>query len=51
VLSTALTAEHLTDLAEMLGTELALIGEGTTTGQFTKELRWNNAYHRLAMGF
>jgi L-arabinose isomerase len=51
VLSTALTAEHLTDLAEMLGTELALIGEGTRTGQFIKELRWNNAYHRLAMGF
>ncbi|MCG2804592.1 MAG: L-arabinose isomerase [Propionicimonas sp.] len=51
VLSTALTAEHLTDLAEMLGTELALIGTGTTTGQFLKELRWNNAYYRLALGF
>jgi len=51
VLSTALTAEHLSDLAEMLGTELALIGEGTTTGQFLKELRWNNAYYRLALGF
>lgn len=51
VLSTALTAEHLTDLAEMLGVELALIGEETRTAQFGKELRWNNAYHRLAMGF
>ncbi len=51
VLSTALTAEHLTDLAEMLGTELALIGEDTKTGQFLKELRWNNAYYRLALGF
>ena len=51
VLSTALTAEHLTDLAEMLGTELALIGADTRTGQFLKELRWNNAYHRLALGF
>jgi len=51
VLSTALTSEHLTDLAEMLGTELALIGEGTTTNQFIKELRWTNAYHRLALGF
>jgi L-arabinose isomerase len=51
VLSTALTAEHLTDLAEMLGTELALIGKETTTAQFSKELRWNNAYHRLALGF
>lgn len=51
VLSTALNAEHLTDLADMLGTELALIGKGTTTTQFAKELRWNNAYHRLALGF
>jgi L-arabinose isomerase len=51
VLSTAITAEHLTDLAEMLGIELALIGADTTTGQFLKELRWNNAYHRLALGF
>ncbi len=51
VLSTALTAEHLSDLAEMLGTELALIGTGTTTNGFLKELRWNNAYHRLALGF
>ncbi|MFT4109542.1 L-arabinose isomerase [Propionicimonas sp.] len=51
VLSTALTAEHLSDLSEMLGVELALIGEGTTTSQFIKELRWTNAYHRLAMGF
>lgn len=51
VLSTALTAEHLTDLAEMLATELVLIGRGTTTTQFLKELRWNNAYHRLALGF
>jgi L-arabinose isomerase len=51
VLSTALTAEHLNDLAEMLSTELVLIGRGTITAQFGKELRWNNAYHRLAMGF
>jgi len=51
VMSTALNSEHLTDLAEMLGVELALIGEDTKTSQFLKELRWNNAYHRLAMGF
>jgi L-arabinose isomerase len=51
VMSTALTSEHLTDLAEMLGVELALIGGDTKTSQFLKELRWNNAYHRLAMGF
>jgi L-arabinose isomerase len=51
VMSTALTAEHLTDLAEMLGVELVLIDAETKTSQFLKELRWNNAYHRLAMGF
>lgn len=48
VLSTALTVEHLEDLAEMTGVELALIDTTTTTRGFAKELRWNNAYHRLA---
>ena len=48
VLSTAVTVEHLEDLAEMTGVELALIDETTTTRGFAKELRWNNAYHRLA---
>src|SRR3954451_4498628 len=51
VLSTALTSEHLWDLAEMTGTELALIDNDTTTRRFTQELRWNQAYYRLAQGF
>ncbi|WP_262286881.1 L-arabinose isomerase [Micromonospora sp. MA102] len=50
VLSTALTREHLEDFAEMAGVELAYIDETTTTRGFTRELRWNNAYHRLAQG-
>ncbi|MGW0931240.1 L-arabinose isomerase [Streptomyces sp. NPDC002644] len=50
VLSTALTSEHLDDLAEMLRVELALIDAGTTTRRFRDELRWNQAYHRLARG-
>jgi len=50
VLSTALTAEHLNDFAEMAATELVSIAADTTAGQFAKELRWNNAYHRLAAG-
>ena len=50
VLSTALTSTHLDHLAEILGLELALIGEGTTTRSFRNELRWNSAYHRLAGG-
>ena len=41
-------AEELGDLADMLGTELALIDAGTSTRRFTQELRWNQAYHRLA---
>ena len=50
VLSTGLTAEHLGDLAEMTGTELALIDEQTTSRRFTHELRWNQTYYRLAQG-
>ncbi|MET9773958.1 L-arabinose isomerase [Streptomyces sp. NPDC006367] len=50
VLSTALTSEHLDDLAEMLKVELALIDATTTARQFQRDLRWNQAYHRLALG-
>ena len=50
VLSSAVGAEELTDLADMLGTELLLIDADTTVRQFTKEIRWNQAYYRLASG-
>ncbi|CAL9590908.1 L-arabinose isomerase [Streptomyces sp. enrichment culture] len=50
VLSTALTSEHLDDLAEMLKVELALIDATTTPRQFRRDLRWSQAYHRLALG-
>lgn len=50
VLSTALTSDHLDDLAEMLRLELALIDETTTPKQFRRDLRWNQAYYRLALG-
>ncbi|WP_033347402.1 L-arabinose isomerase [Kitasatospora aureofaciens] len=50
VLSRAVGAEELDDLAEMLGVELLLIDEETSLRRFTKELRWNQAYHRLAQG-
>ncbi len=50
VLSTALTSEHLEDFAEMTGLELAFIDETTTVRSFTRELRWNNTYYRLAQG-
>ena len=50
VLSTALSSEHLDDLAEMTGTELVLVDADTTVRGLAKELRWNAAYHRLAQG-
>ena len=51
VLSSAIGAEELDDLAEMLDVELVVIDADTTIRRFTKELRWNQAYHRLAQGF
>ncbi|MEV0970726.1 L-arabinose isomerase [Microtetraspora glauca] len=50
VLSAAVGAEELTDFADMLGVELLVIDADTTPRQFAKELRWNQAYHRLARG-
>ncbi|MGW2248924.1 L-arabinose isomerase [Kitasatospora sp. NPDC001660] len=50
VLSGALGAEELEDLAEMLGVELLVIDGDTSIRRFTKELRWNQAYHRLSQG-
>jgi L-arabinose isomerase len=49
-MTSSLTREHLTDFAEMLGVELLVIDADTTTRQFTKEMRWNQAYYRLAQG-
>jgi L-arabinose isomerase len=51
VMSTALTSEHLWDFADLTRTELALIDSDTTVRRFTQELRWNQAYYRLAQGF
>ncbi|AUG81883.1 L-arabinose isomerase [Kitasatospora sp. MMS16-BH015] len=48
VLSSALGTEELDNLAEMLATELVVIDADTTMRGFTRELRWNQAYHRLA---
>jgi L-arabinose isomerase len=51
VLSQAVTTDDLFDLAEMTGTELAVIDADTTVRRFADELRWSQAYHRLAKGF
>ena len=50
VLTTALDLAVFEDLAEIAGIELVAIDEHTTSRSFTKELRWNQAYHRLAQG-
>jgi L-arabinose isomerase len=51
VLSAAVDSEQLADLAEMAGIELLMIDADTTPRQFAKEIRWNQAYYRLAQGF
>jgi L-arabinose isomerase len=48
VLSTALTTEEVADLAEFARTELVVIDAGTRARRFQQELRWNQAYYRLA---
>ncbi|MFZ1412034.1 MAG: L-arabinose isomerase [Micropruina sp.] len=49
VLSTALTNEHLTDLARIFGIELAMIGKDTVSSRFGNELVWTSAAHRLGL--
>jgi len=51
VLSSAVGTEVLDDFAEMLGVELLVIDGDTRPRTFTQEIRWNQAYHRLAAGF
>ncbi|NUT32577.1 MAG: L-arabinose isomerase [Hamadaea sp.] len=51
VMSYAVGLDELHDLADMLGTELLAIDAQTTTRQIAKEIRWNQAYYRLAKGF
>ena len=49
-LSTAVSIESLEDFAVIAGIELVRIGDATTTEGFRRELRWNQAYYRLAQG-
>jgi L-arabinose isomerase len=50
VLSLALGTEVFADFAEIAGIELVVIDEQTRMRDFAKELRWNQAYYRLAGG-
>ncbi|MFC5923365.1 L-arabinose isomerase [Micromonospora vulcania] len=51
VLSQAVGVEELHDLAEMSRTELVVIDAETEPRRFANEIRWNQAYYRLARGF
>ncbi len=46
--SQVLTAEHLSDFADMIGIEFLRIDENTDLYQFKNELRWNEVYYMLA---
>ncbi|WP_320066049.1 L-arabinose isomerase [Micromonospora sp. RTGN7] len=50
VLSQAVGVEELHDLAEMTRTELVVIDADTDPRRFADEIRWNQAYYRLARG-
>ena len=45
--SYAMTAEHLSDWAEMVGIETVIIDKDTTIPRFKNELRWSEAAYRL----
>ena len=51
VMTTQVGIEVFRDFAEIAGIELVVIDEDTTVRDFQRELRWNQAYHRLAQGF
>jgi L-arabinose isomerase len=50
VLSDQLDTEVVADFAEIAGIELVVIDAETRLRDFTRELRWNQAYYRLAAG-
>ena len=50
VFTAALSVEAIADFAEIVGIELVVIDERTRVSDFKKELRWNQAYYRLAGG-
>lgn len=46
--SQMLTAEHLSDFADMAGMELLVIDENTNIESFRNKIRWNELYYMLA---
>jgi L-arabinose isomerase len=50
VMTTTVGIDVIRDFAEMTEIELVVIDEATTVPGFQRELRWNQAYYRLAQG-
>ncbi|MCU1586271.1 MAG: L-arabinose isomerase [Microbacteriaceae bacterium] len=50
VMSTAVGLEVFEDFAEIAKNELVVIDRNTNLREFARELRWNQAYYRLAKG-
>ncbi|UFS59039.1 L-arabinose isomerase [Subtercola endophyticus] len=50
VMSTAVGLETLTDFADIAKTELLVIDSATELRSFADQVRWNQAYYRLARG-
>ena len=50
VMSTAVGIDVFRDFADMAKVELLVIDEDTTLPGFQHEVRWNQAYYRLAQG-
>jgi len=48
--STAIEAEYIEDLSEMMGIEYLLIDEKCDLTTFKKEIRWNEIYFHLSGG-
>jgi L-arabinose isomerase len=51
VLTSAVGTEEINDFADMVRTELLVIDGQTRMRDFVNEIRWNQAYFRLAQGF
>ena len=51
MLSTAVGLEAMEDFATIARTELLFIDADTAVRDFIHEIRWNQAYYRLARGF
>ncbi len=48
--STAINAEYIEDLSEMMGIEFLLIDEKCDLTAFKKEIRWNEIYYHISGG-